>query len=62
MFKIRIDLTIGIRPEDLPALRELAGGVDTNPEARDFVKGDIIEYLESYLGGNGVQVTVLREG
>jgi len=59
--QIKVDFTIEIPDESMDALRELAGGVRTGRECRDFVRGDVIEYIQSYLEDNGVQFEVVRE-
>jgi hypothetical protein len=54
--KIRVRFTLDVAPEDLPALRTLAGGVETNAEARAFVVADAAEYAADYLSNNDVTV------
>ncbi len=58
--RIKVDFSIDVPPESLPALRELAAAND-NETARLFVKGDAQEYVIKYLEDNGVRVTVVRD-
>jgi hypothetical protein len=58
--RINVNFTIEVRPEDLPALRELAAA-DNNQDAIGFVRGDAQQYTLDYLTSNGVRATVLRD-
>lgn len=60
--RIRVDFTLEIQPEKLPALRELASA-DNNNDALYFVKAEAEDYVRDYLSSNGVpNRTIRRDG
>lgn len=58
--RIRVDFTIEVPAEALPALRALAAA-DDNEGARDFVKYDATDYVIGYLTDNGVPAKLVGE-
>jgi|SoiMethySBSTD1v2_1073268.scaffolds.fasta_scaffold73349_2 hypothetical protein len=60
--KIRVDFTVEIKhAESLANLRELVPYATTDAEAADFVRMDAAQYVQQYLGDNGVDVEIIRE-
>lgn len=60
--RIKVDFTVEVQPEHLPALKELAA-LDPNAKAEraaEFVRGDAADYVITYLEDNGVPVTLVR--
>lgn len=58
--KIKVEFTVNVPRKDLKALRELAVA-DTNAEAAEFVRSDVIEYVHQYLGANVSNDITIRE-
>jgi hypothetical protein len=60
--KIRVDFTIEIKSAAaLANLRALAADAATDAQAADFVRMDAAQYVQQYLGDNGVDVEIIRE-
>lgn len=56
---IRVDFTLSVPPEYLPALRELAAH-ESVAEVRRFVQAEAEENLYQYLENNGVWPVAVR--
>ncbi len=60
--KIRVAFTIRTGRDDrsMENLLALAGGVTTDQEIRDFIRGDAEDYVVQYLTDNGVRCEIVR--
>ncbi len=58
--RIRVDFTIDVPAERLPALRELALA-ENNAQAALFVKSEAQDLITGYLSDMGVNTTVTRD-